>query len=121
MVFKQKIWCKSFLVALICYFVASCAPLPSSVITDNGRAIFVDSEEGRMQVSNSISGEKRGISCVTNYFYIISVGDSSIKKAKLNGRIKNISRIEKTKSGFGFLFLLIPYNIGKSCTIVYGN
>ena len=108
-------------IVILSLCATSCMPIPSSVITESGKAIYVSADEGVSKLTNDKGGEKRGKACVTNYFYLVSVGDASIKKAKENAGINNVSRVERSKSGFGFLSLFVPYNIGKSCTIVYGN
>lgn len=61
-----------------------------------------------------------GKTCVSNYLYLISVGDGSIAKAKSRSNIKKIHRIERTKKGFG-LWVLLPFIYTKSCTIAYGE
>jgi hypothetical protein len=113
---------KSFLVLSCLYSLSACFPVMAPTKIESGSAWFDnDITEGVQEVSSKESSQKIGKSCVQNYLYMVSVGDASINRSKVQGNITNISRIERQKSGFGFVFFLLPIIYGESCTIVYGN
>ena len=113
---------KSFLVVSCLFSASACFPVAAPTRIESGSAWFDNSiTEGIQEVSNKESSQKIGKSCVQNYLYMVSVGDASINTAKVQGNITNISRIERQKSGFGLVFLLLPIIYGESCTLVYGN
>jgi hypothetical protein len=82
--------------------------------TSAGNGLFLtNTKEGLMQNNNVVS-EKTGKSCGHNILGLTSFGDSTIEAAKIDGRIKNISTINRN-----YFSILGVY--GKSCLIVKGN
>lgn len=113
---------KLFLVVSCLFSASACFPVMAPTRIESGSAWFDNNiTEGIQEVSNKESSQKIGKSCVQNYLYMVSAGDASIQAAKAQGNITNINRIERQKSGFGFVFLLLPIIYGESCTLVYGN
>jgi|DEB0MinimDraft_10_1074344.scaffolds.fasta_scaffold193916_1 hypothetical protein len=89
-------------------FLFSCAS-PNS---DLGRSIVYDTVEPVLLSSNK-SGNKVGKACGKNILGIVSIGDFSIDTARKNGKITQITSIDKTLKGHIF--------IGEVCTIVRGQ
>lgn len=75
--------------------------------------IYADHYEGAM-ITDHPAGRKRGQSCTTNYFGMITSGDASISAAMKDGAITTVSSVDHS-----FKNILSLY--GKMCTIVTGN
>ena len=66
---------------------------------------------------NSVKTEKRGIACVTNILGLITYGDSSVEKAKKDGRITKVTFVDASYKDFQWY---IPF-FQKGCTMVKGE
>lgn len=111
----------SVLIIFLLFFTTSCFPVIAPGNIESGGAVFIDVEEGIQQVENVKGGyDRKGEACVSNFLYLITVGDASISKAKAEGNLTKIHNIERKKRGFGF-WIILPFIYTKSCTIVYGE
>ena len=115
---------KYFIVILSSLFIVTgCGFVPAPTNVQSGRAIIVSNVVEGEEARNIIREEnysKRGKACTTNYFYLVNVGNSSIKTAKKDGEITTVQYIERTKSGLGIWFIL-PFIYSTACTVVYGE
>ena len=75
--------------------------------------IITNTLEGQ-SANNGVEITRKGESCQMSILGLVASGNSSVKEAKENGHIKNISTIDR--SYFGILGLF-----GRSCLIVQGN
>ena len=103
---------KTFALLSLILFVSSCA-----ITSNQVRVGLVSNFKDRAElanVDNSVAAVKKGSACVESIFGLYTSGDSSIEKAKQNGKITKITNVDSEFSGFGFLYQ-------KGCTVVYGN
>lgn len=88
--------------------ITSCAIVPS----ETGMTLVGEMKTPITATSN-ISANKTGKSCSKNILGLVGIGDSSIEKAKKNGRITRVSSVDKEIKAY------LVY--AEVCTIVKGN
>ena len=109
------------LLVLSAFALYGCFPVAAQTKLESGQAVYSSGVKEGVQELNADAYKNIGRACVKNYAYLISVGDASIEAAKANGNITNVSKIEREKSGFGFVLFFLPFIYGESCTVVYGS
>lgn len=80
--------------------------------TEVGIALFSDTTQPLM-VTNNNSATKVGRACGKNYFGLVITGDMSVEAAKKDGKITQVTSIDKEIKGYAIY--------AEVCTVVRGR
>lgn len=95
--------------AALIMFLASC----NYMTTNSGMGIFYAEVTEPVMYANGVAHSKTGEACQESFFSLISIGDSSVEKAKQNGGIVKVGSVNLTKKNVAVY--------GRTCTVVKGE
>jgi len=98
-------------VLLSCVLLSSCAV--TGLYSRTGPAAIMVMKESSVATSHH-EVTRTGEACSMNILGIVSIGDSSVMAAKLNGRVTRVASLDHDIMNILFLF-------GRVCTIVQGS